>query len=533
MNRTAPSPGSTRPFVSIDNVSLRLYGGTSFGSVDWEILSDQHWAVIGPNGSGKSTLMKALCGHVPVTGGKIVYHFLENGASRNRFARGVLPQDHIVYVTFDSQRALLGHESPFHQARWNSGMSQDILSVSEYLSESRVRKINPYQVTEERSDPAAFMAHRTKVIELLGIEALLDRSMVQISNGERRKVLMARALLKRPQLFILDNPFTGLDRRFRAQLKEILGSLMQDDMRVMVVTTDGDGIPPGITHVLLVENNQVVAKGPRETILNNSSARSITHRGQSAELRPRFARDRRLEDSETDCQVLVHMNNVSVSYDGVQVLKQISWTVRRRENWALLGPNGAGKTTLLSLILGDNPQAYANNMTLFGRRRGSGESIWDIKKQVGWVAPELHLYFPRTVSCFDVVCSGFFDSVGLYDRCSPQQRETAMSWMQQLGTWPYAEAAFGEISEGEQRLILIARALVKRPALLVLDEPCQGLDASNRDRVLKTIETIGNHLDTSVIYVTHNPNALPKTITHVLRLNEGKITGKGVRNSAE
>jgi molybdate transport system ATP-binding protein len=526
MNRTAP-------FVSMDDVSLRLHGRTPFGPVHWEILSDQHWAVIGPNGSGKSVLVKALCGHVPVTRGKIVYHFLENGASRNRFARNVLPQDPIVYVTFDSQRATLGHESPFHQARWNSGRSQDTLSVSEYLSESQVRNINPYQVNEKWSDLTVFMTHRTKVIGLLGIEALLDRRMVQISNGERRKVLMARALLKSPQLLILDNPFTGLDTRFRAQLREIVESLMQDDMRVMVVTTDGHEIPPGITHVLLVENNQIVAKGPRESILNSRSARRPVHLDQSAELRLRSAQDRRLGDIETDCQVLVHMDNVNVSYDGVQVLQQINWTVRRGENWALLGPNGAGKTTLLSLILGDNPQAYANNITLFGRRRGSGESIWDIKRHVGWVAPELHLYFPRTVSCFDVVCSGLFDSVGLYHRCSSPQRETAMFWMQLLGTSPYAQVAFEEISEGEQRLILIARALVKQPALLVLDEPCQGLDASNRDRVLKTIETIGKNLDTSVIFVTHNPIALPKTITHVLRLNEGKIVSKGVRNSAQ
>lgn len=519
MNRTIPFPPDTSPFISMEDVSLRLYDGISPTSIHWDILSNQHWAVIGPNGSGKSTLMQALCGNVPVVGGKIVYHFTGNEASRNRFRRGTRPQDQIAYVDLYSQKTALGRVSPFYQARWNGGGSQDGLSVAEYLSQNHVLRTNPYQGAEEQSDPAAFMAHRDKVVALLGIEALLDRSTFQISDGERRKVLMARALLKKPRLLILDNPFTGLDARFRAKLKDIIKRFMQDEMRVMVVTASWDELPD-VTHVLLMEDNEVVAQGPKERILKGTM-----DPGGSAEFRPCFAAGQRLEDRETTCQVLVQMDNVSVSYNGVKVLRQINWIVQKGENWALLGPNGAGKTTLLSLILGDNPQAYANNITLFGRRRGSGESIWDIKKQIGWVSPELHLYYPAGVSCFDVVCSGFFDSVGLYRRCSAQQRETARSWMQHLGTWQYADMAFEKMSEGEQRMILIARALVKRPLLLVLDEPCQGLDAGNRDRTLLAIDAIGHHLDTSVIYVTHDPHALPRIITHVIRLDEGRMIG--------
>jgi molybdate transport system ATP-binding protein len=220
------------------------------------------------------------------------------------------------------------------------------------------------------------------------------------------------------------------------------------------------------------------------------------------------------------------MKDVSVGYKGVQVLEQVDWTVRQGENWALLGPNGAGKTTLLSLILGDNPQAYANDITLFGKRRGSGESIWDIKAHIGWVAPELHLYYPKHVSCSDVVCSGFFDSIGHYHKYSTQQHETAMAWMRRLGVEQYADLNFGELSEGEQRLVLITRALVKEPELLVLDEPCQGLDARHRDQVLQAVEGIGNHLNTSGIYVTHHLDALPSIITHVLRLEEGRVKSK-------
>jgi molybdate transport system ATP-binding protein len=217
------------------------------------------------------------------------------------------------------------------------------------------------------------------------------------------------------------------------------------------------------------------------------------------------------------------MERVNVSYGGVRILQDIDWTVRLGEHWALMGPNGAGKTTLLSLILGDHPQAYANNISLFGKRRGQGESIWEVKRRIGWVAPELHLYHPRGVSGLHVVCSGFHDSVGLYRACTPQQRQTARQWMQRLGIESCADVSFDKLSEGEQRLVLLARALVKYPLLLILDEPCQGLDAGNRTRVSQIVDAVGNQGETSVIYVTHNPDELPRITSHVLELTRGKI----------
>jgi molybdate transport system ATP-binding protein len=221
------------------------------------------------------------------------------------------------------------------------------------------------------------------------------------------------------------------------------------------------------------------------------------------------------------------MRGVSISYGGVQILEGVDWSVRAGENWALLGPNGAGKTTLLSLILGDNPQAYANDVTLFGKRRGSGDTIWELKERIGWVAPELHLYYPKNVSCFEVVCSGFHDTIGFHGRCSSRQCETARAWLQRLGLSQVAGLRFGAVSEGEQRLVLIARALVKEPKLLVFDEPCQGLDAEKRDKVLRLVETLGDHATSSLIYVSHHRDALPGSITHLMRLEGGRVVGSG------
>ena len=511
-----------RPFISLNDVSLRLHDKILFEGLCWEMLDDQHWAVIGPNGSGKSILMKALCGSLPVVKGKLVYHFLHDDG------QNAAPQDCIAYVTFESQRSVLG-DGAFYQVRWNSGVSEDTLSVAEYLSERGVKSVNPYHVVESHSD-LKFAARRKDVIEQLELGALLGRKVIQLSNGERRKVWIARALLKSPRLLILDNPFVGLDERFRARLAENLENLMQGDLRMLIVGTGRDEILPSITHVLCMKDSRVIAQGPRQTILNSDAAREARRASKLANL-PVVAANQWNDEREPPRKALVSMENVNVSYNGTKVLRQVSWTVRESEQWALLGPNGAGKTTLLSLILADNPQAYANDITLFGQRRGSGESIWEIKQNIGWVAPELHLYYPRGATCLDVICSGWFDSVGLYRQCSSHQRGVALSWMEQFGLAEHARTAFEQVSEGEQRLVLLARALVKSPALLVLDEPCQGLDARNRDGVLQAIDRIGSRSNASMIYVTHHTDELPRSITHVLRLNEGRVVDPpGTRN---
>jgi molybdate transport system ATP-binding protein len=370
--------GDAKPFISLEDVSLHPSGEGSLPPIRWEILDNQHWAVVGPNGSGKSTLVKALGGRLPIAGGRIVYHFAKNGAGSHGSEQGSSPQDRIAYVDFHSQKALLGHQSPFYQARWNSLGSQDAPAVCDYLSERAVKGLNPYQVIDTPSDPAAFWAKQEQVAELLGIKALLSRKIMQISSGERRKVLLARALLQNPQLLILDHPFAGLDQGFVSRLRRIVRSLMLGQMRIMVVTANWDDIPAGITHVLLVENGRVIAQGPRETVLRWLSPRGTTGRAdRSAQGGPGFAQEQPSAE-DTEGRVVVRMAGVNVAYNGVQILRQVDWTIREGEHWALLGPNGAGKTTLLSLILGDNPQAYANEIALLdgagGRGRASGRS---------------------------------------------------------------------------------------------------------------------------------------------------------------
>jgi molybdate transport system ATP-binding protein len=361
---------------------------------------------------------------------------------------------------------------------------------------------------------------KSRVIEQLGINDLRDKTVLQLSNGERRKVQIARALLRRPSVLILDNPFTGLDVGFRQRLKQIIDGLMQDEICVIVVTTRQDEIPDGITHILRVDQGRVVEQAPRQQILTHNEIDTAWVGDLSAIAAP-------FKSEIAPTKVLVRLDHANVAYGGVPVLTDVSWTVRRGEHWALLGPNGAGKTTLLSLILGDNPQAYANQVWVFGKRRGENESIWEIKHHVGWVAPELHLHYPKHFFTLNVVCSGFFDSVGLYRRPTAEQRGTAQRWMEGLGIDAYARSPFGTLSQGQQRMALIARALVKSPPLLILDEPCQGLDAANSIRVRQTVDAIGRQTDTTIIYVTHNLQDIPPVIERTLWLKQGRIVDVG------
>jgi molybdate transport system ATP-binding protein len=372
----------------------------------------------------------------------------------------------------------------------------------------------------EIAEDGAYAARLDRVISLLAIHDLLDRDLIQLSDGERRKVAIARALLREPAMLILDNPLTGLDTSSRQMLQDLITRLMRDQMRIVVITPRPEEIPEGITHVLSVQQGRIV--GQRRI----RAARPAGAAGRPTPL-PASPPAPRPAPGSGSGTALVEMRDVHVRYGRAQILRGVDWTVRQGEHWALLGPNGAGKTTLLSLIQGDHPQAYANQITLFGQRRGSGESIWQIKAHIGWVSPELHLYYPTRSPCLDVVCSGFHDSVGLYRASTAREQRTARAWLARLGIDDCATRPFGELSEGQQRLVLLARALVKRPQLLVLDEPCQGLDAANQRRILQVVDAVGDTAGSSVIYVTHDPGALPRIITHLLRLDGGRVVYRG------
>src|SRR6185503_9316 len=234
-------------------------------------------------------------------------------------------------------------------------------------------------------------------------------------------------------------------------------------------------------------------------------------------------------DAKPSYRYIVKMNNVHIQYGDKVILDGINWQIMPGERWALLGPNGAGKSTLLSLINGDNPQAYANDIVLFDRKRGTGESIWDIKSKTGFVSPELHQYFPTDNSCLQVIESGYYDTIGLFRQSSKAKAETALRWMKALEIEKYARVLLKNIPASAQRLCLLARALIKNPDLLIFDEPCQGLDAHQQHHFKTLVDTICGMSKVTLIYVSHYQQEIPESVTKVLRLDKGLLAESGLK----
>jgi molybdate transport system ATP-binding protein len=292
-------------------------------------------------------------------------------------------------------------------------------------------------------------------------------------------------------------------------------------LQLLLVSHRVEELLPQITHVLGLRGGRVLWRGPRRRALTPRNLRRLYGAAPPrAEPEAPAARPEAARPAAAPSEVLVQMRDVRVRYGDKTVLEGLFWTMRRGERWCIRGPNGSGKSTLLALICGDHPQAYANDIRLFGEARGSGESIWDIKRRIGLLSTEFQIAYRRQASGLEVVVSGFHDSIGMYERSSPAEESSARALLEGLGLESLAERDFDALSGGQQRLLLLARAMVKAPELLVLDEPCQGLDPANRARILALIDRIGDGAE--LIYVSHHRDELPRCLTHLLELPAGK-----------
>lgn len=483
-------------FIRLEKVTIRVREKFILPDTNWEIKKDQNWAILGPNGSGKSSLVGALIGHVPVVKGKVTRNYPKTA------------QGPIGYVSLELHQQLIGREEDRDEARFFSGRMDTFAKARQTILSADYH--------EDVEAP-----NFERIVEHLEIGYLLDRGIRFLSTGEMQKVLIARALMKSPKLLILDEPFEGLDDKTKERLGNNITGLMDEGMQIILVTHRFEEILRSVTHVLCLKDCKVFLQGERDRVLTEENINRLYDRKRSviSSLPPQE------EAGEAQRKgrpvVLVDLRNTTVKYGDTLVLDNLNWTMKQGENWAIVGPDGAGKTTLLSLIIADNPQAYANEIYLFGKRKGSGESIWDIKKRIGVVSSELQIHYRKRMKARDVVLSGFFDSIGLYRKCSAEQLAAAEQWMKLLGI-AYGSEWYDQLSYGQKRMVLLARSMVKSPTLLILDEPCQGLDRSNRGVILDLIDHIGRKTKTNVLYVTHHQNEIPSCITHVLNLERPK-----------
>jgi molybdate transport system ATP-binding protein len=516
--------------ISCKDITVQIGSQRLFENTSWELQRNQRWAIIGTVGSGKSILGKALSGKAPLVQGEIDYYFDENNITQGR---PYLYPNEILTLSSETHRAFLNRYTGYHQARWQSFEGEESPTVSELLTAVKLAPVSDAEPVPSGAHSRMLDQKRDWAASLFKLEDLLNRKIVHCSHGESRKVFLASLLIRCPKLLILDDPFAGLDQDSRGKLSQVIEQLTRlGDPHMVFISSRPEEIPEEITDILFIQNHRVKEEGDRATILNSSAVKSVFSRTASSRLKiegsaalDEIIQEYRsaVEKQTTATAEFIRLDAVNVTYGKEQVLKNIHWTVRQGERWALLGANGAGKTTLLSLILADNPQAYANPIYLFGEKRGSGESIWEIKQKIGAVSPELQIFYDPNASCLDVICSGFFDSVGLTRASSAQQRALAARWLQALDLEGLAAMRFDRLSAGQQRLVLFARALVKNPPLVILDEPCQGLDPLLRSSFVALIDRLCAQTPITLIYVTHNANEIPQGITHQLRLERGSV----------
>lgn len=461
--------------------------------INLTLAEGEHLALVGANGSGKSLLVDTLLGKYPLKEGNLNFNFSPSTTNT--------VYDNVKYIAFRDTYGS-ADASYYYQQRWNAHDQDDAPEVREMLGETRDEAL------------------RDELFGLFRIEPMLDKKIILLSSGELRKFQLTKTLLTAPRVLIMDNPFIGLDAPTRELLNGLLARISgRESLQIILVLSMLDDVPEFVTHVIPTNDLVCGQKITREEYL--SAYCSSAEEGLTQEKRKRII-DLPYGDHILTSDEVVMLNKVSIRYGDRTILKELNWTVRRGEKWALSGENGSGKSTLLSLVCADNPQSYACDIALFGRKRGTGESIWEIKKHIGYVSPEMHRAYLKNLPTIEIVASGLHDSIGLYKRPQPEQMAACEWWMDIFGILPLKDRPFLQLSSGEQRLTLLARAFVKDPELLILDEPLHGLDTPNRKLVKAVIEAFCQRKDKTMIMVTHYQKELPASITDSLVLRRNR-----------
>lgn len=342
-------------------------------------------------------------------------------------------------------------------------------------------------------------------------------SLSTMSSGEQRQAVLQYLLAQHPSHVILDDVFANFDAHSRHAIELQLSQLVNSVCFIQFFYRTVD-LLPCMTHVVLVQHGQPIEIVRKDAFVLNHATQTVKE--------PDFILPHMLFADSQLTNPIVKLANIRVSYNGKQVINDLNWTIRKGEFWQLAGENGSGKSTLLSMICGDNPKAYGQDVYLFGYKRGSGESIWDIKRHIGYFAPDLLQQFTRPESTENMIISGFNDSIGLYKEPTDLQRKIARMWMQQLGE-NFNKRNFRELTSGQQRMVMVARALVKQPPLLILDEPTVELDDENTALFLSMIHAIAATKRTAIVYVSHRYESNLKP-SHILTLVPDVIGYKAV-----
>ncbi|WP_199455004.1 molybdate ABC transporter ATP-binding protein ModF [Vibrio owensii] len=433
---------------------------------DWQIDTGQSWGIFSSEGDIGSMLGDLLCGEIKPESGQLN-----------------IEGCHIAQVSLSEQQRLLELE-----------IEKDDTDFLDRIDQGS----SVYQLIFEVCQDEAFTQ---TLIEDLDLSHLTESGFRVLSTGETRRVMLARALATKPDLVLLDNPFTGLDIAHRASLATYLQTLSQSVQMLITFSRESD-MPDWIERIALFNGGKLDSTMDKQSWDKHPIIAQIKSQSkkQSEEMMTLI---RQHQHSTHFDNPIFEIKNGKVEYTEKTIFTDLNWRIDKGQHWQVKGPNGCGKSTLLGLIFGDHPQCYSNDIHIFGKKRGTGETIWEIKQHIGMVSSALHLQYRVNCSALEVILSGFYDSIGLYSQPSKKEINIAKEWLTILHMEQYEKTSFKQLEYGQQRLLLIARAIVKQPTLLILDEPYQGLDYLGRVLVKNTLELIAKENLSQLLYVSH------------------------------
>ncbi|SFA52816.1 molybdate transport system ATP-binding protein [Pedobacter suwonensis] len=473
-----------KPFVYIQDLNLGYRNKTVLKNLYWEMNSGESYAIGGKSGTGKTALAKAIASLVPFQGSIEI-----NFDQQNK-----LPQEVLYVESWYQFKNLEGVANFYYQQRYTSLQANDTLTVhAELVNYGKEKGLH-----FDRVEP---------ILEALGFATFASSQLIELSSGEHKKLQLVKALWLKPQLLIIDQPYTGLDTASRKNLNTLLDQVAAEGVQLILISNDTE-LPNSIRSFAEIRDGQLLKVDTLESAAVEIHLREI----------PDFLK----ESPVYSTQDIVKMVNVNISYGEKQVLKNINWEIKAGEKWLLQGHNGSGKSTLLSLINGDHPQSYANELYLFGNRRGSGESIWDIKQHIGLISPEFHWYFDPTATVWQSIASGFYDTVGLFQQLPYTKSTQVDELVAYFGLTEEKNELLTALPLGKQRLVLLARTIIKNPELLILDEPCQGLDQQQSKHFNQLVDELCSN-GMTLIYVGHFESQLPTCIEKRILLEKGEV----------
>lgn len=466
--------------------------------INLKMTTNEQWIVYGPNGSGKTFLVKAITSSYPFKQGKISYDFSPVASTKI--------SENILYVTFHDQYGDQGGQS-FYQLRWNQGLiDSTIPKVKDIFDTKKVKNLTLLNILEQK----------------LKIGDLLDKYVISLSSGEFRRFQIAKIILQNPRLLIIKNPFIGLDEENREQVTMFLQEIIKTlPIQLILIVSRLPQDITAFTHLVQVKDGNIqklpIEKGNNFANLEPKQLPppKILELSNCFQSHPTVQTEKKEQSSS-----ILELHNITIKYGERTILKNLNWNVNRGEKWALQGENGAGKSTLLSIVCADNPQSYSCDVTLFGFHRGSGESIWDIKKHIGFVSPEIYRSYRKPLPVENIIASGLYDTIGLFKKPKETDFQKIEFWMNIFGLSNYKKRNYMQLSNGEQRLILLVRAFVKNPDLIILDEPFHGIDATNRLLAKQIIQSFCSQPDKTLIMVSHYKEDFPSCITHTMVLQK-------------